>query len=544
MELNFSNYNNQNKNDRKKIENFAMFLCSRIGINNNLNTLASPYNNKLKVSNEISTDNKSNINKDTFISKEKDNSNLNDSSLSNKTIINSFYNNINNNNANKNNNIKNTNINILIEKEINKDNYLDINYQKLYKLLTNVYSKLIQSLYSYEEYNNSFEYRILPSFSNFFNINFNLTNVDLLLPEFYKNYNYELVNLILIDLINKIKINEKIGNELIKTILKITTKIYENYLYIIYIDKNTNNNFSKKRCLKLFKSYFTNLNINLNYKCEILNNIYYIKNFLEEEITILLDCFEKNIDNNIIFTNRNNNYSNTPINILSILSDLLKLLSIEFGHENFTLYEQLKEQFKNLIFNDENIPFNARNTYSNCDSLNYIKFSKIFTIIINIDDILYIYDKKEGFLFRPFLFDFFKQIKIDYNIILISSLSQKDIINLINAIKIKSYINSVFLYKNENKENRIIISSLKDILNNENEKISHSKLLIIDNLQLTIFPYYTENILNISFMEKNAYKDDNTMKNLTKILFSFTHNYKYINEEDIRKILILYYENN
>ena len=85
---------------------------------------------------------------------------------------------------------------------------------------------------------------------------------------------------------------------------------------------------------------------------------------------------------------------------------------------------------------------------------------------------------------------------------------------------------------------------MKDILNNENEKISHSKLLIIDNLQLTIFPYYTENILNISFMEKNAYKDDNTIKNLTKILFSFTHNYKYINEEDIRKILILYYENN
>ena len=544
MELNFSNYNNQNKNDRKKIENFAMFLCSRTGINNNINTLASPYNNKLKVTNEISTDNKSNINKDTFISKEKDNSNLNDSSLSNKTIINSFYNNINNNNANKNNNIKNTNINILIEKEINKDNYLDINYQKLYKLLTNVYSKLIQSLYSYEEYNNSFEYRILPSFSNFFKINFNLTNVDLLLPEFYKNYNYELVNLILIDLINKIKINEKIGNELIKTILKITTKIYENYLYIIYIDKNTNNNFSKKRCLKLFKSYFTNLNINLNYKCEILNNIYYIKNFLEEEITILLDCFEKNIDNNIIFTNRNNNYSNTPINILSILSDLLKLLSIEFGHENFTLYEQLKEQFKNLIFNDENIPFNARNTYSNCDSLNYIQFSKIFTIIINIDDILYIYDKKEGFLFRPFLFDFFKQIKIDYNIILISSLSQKDIINLINTIKIKSYINSVFLYKNENKENRIIISSLKDILNKENEKISHSKLLIIDNLQLTIFPYYTENILNISFMDKNSYKDDNTINNLTKILFSFTHNYKYINEEDIRKILISFYENN
>ena len=544
MELNFTNYNNQSKNDRKKIENFAMFLCSRTGINNNINTLASPYNNKLKVTNEISTDNKSNINKDTFISKEKDNSNLNDSSLSNKTIINSFYNNINNNNANKNNNIKNTNINILIEKEINKDNYLDINYQKLYKLLTNVYSKLIQSLYSYEEYNNSFEYRILPSFSNFFNINFNLTNVDLLLPEFYKNYNYELVNLILIDLINKIKINEKIGNELIKTILKITTKIYENYLYIIYIDKNTNNNFSKKRCLKLFKSYFTNLNINLNYKCEILNNIYYIKNFLEEEITILLDCFEKNIDNNIIFTNRNNNYSNTPINILSILSDLLKLLSIEFGHENFTLYEQLKEQFKNLIFNDENIPFNARNTYSNCDSLNYIQFSKIFTIIINIDDILYIYDKKEGFLFRPFLFDFFKQIKIDYNIILISSLSQKDIINLINTIKIKSYINSVFLYKNENKENRIIISSLKDILNKENEKISHSKLLIIDNLQLTIFPYYTENILNISFMDKNSYKDDNTINNLTKILFSFTHNYKYINEEDIRKILISFYENN
>ena len=544
MELNFTNYNNQSKNDRKKIENFAMFLCSRTGINNNINTLASPYNNKLKVTNEISTDNKSNINKDTFISKEKDNSNLNDSSLSNKTIINSFYNNINNNNTNKNNNIKNTNINNLIEKENNKVNYLDFNYQKLYKLLTNVYSKLIQSLYSYEEYNNSFEYRILPSFSNFFKINFNLTNVDLLLPEFYKNYNYELVNLILIDLINKIKINEKIGNELIKTILKITTKIYENYLYIIYIDKNTNNNFSKKRCLKLFKSYFTNLNINLNYKCEILNNIYYIKNFLEEEITILLDCFEKNIDNNIIFTNRNNNYSNTPINILSILSDLLKLLSIEFGHENFTLYEQLKEQFKNLIFNDENIPFNARNTYSNCDSLNYIKFSKIFTIIINIDDILYIYDKKEGFLFRPFLFDFFKQIKIDYNIILISSLSQKDIINLINTIKIKSYINSVFLYKNENKENRIIISSLKDILNKENEKISHSKLLIIDNLQLTIFPYYTENILNISFMNKNSYKDDNTINNLTKILFSFTHNYKYINEEDIRKILISFYENN
>ena len=544
MELNFSNYNNQNKNDRKKIENFAMFLCSRIGINNNLNTLASPYNNKLKVSNEISTDNKSNINKDTFISKEKDNSNLNDSSLSNKTIINSFYNNINNNNANKNNNIKNTNINILIEKEINKDNYLDINYQKLYKLLTNVYSKLIQSLYSYEEYINSFEYRILPSFSNFFKINFNLTNVDLLLPEFYKNYNYELVNLILIDLINKIKIKERIGDEIIKTILKITTKIYENYLYIIYIDKNTNNNFSKKRCLKLFKSYFTNLNINLNYKCEILNNIYYIKNFLEEEITILLDCFEKNIDNNIIFTNRNNNYSNTPINILSILSDLLKLLSIEFGHENFTLYEQLKEQFKNLIFNDENIPFNARNTYSNCDSLNYIKFSKIFTIIINIDDILYIHDKKEGFLFRPFLFEFFKQIKIDYNIILISSLSQKDIINLINTIKIKSYINSVFLYKNENKDNRIIISSLKDILNKENEKISHSKLLIIDNLQMTIFPYYIENILNISFMDKNSYKDDNTIKNLTKVLYSFTHNYKYINEDDIRKILISYYENN
>ena len=549
MELNFSNYNNQNKNARKKIENFAMFLCSRTGTKNNtnnVNIVSSPYNNKLKLTNEISTDNKSNINKDTFISKEKDNSNLNDSSSSIKTIINSFYNNINNNNVNKNNNIKNTNFNNSIEKDNNKENenYCDINYQKLYKLLTNVYSKLIQSLYSFEEYNNSFEYRILPSFSNFFKINFNLSNVDLLLPEFYKNYNYELVNLILIDLINKIRINEKIGNEIIKTILKITTKIYENYLYIIYIDKNTNNNFSKKRCLKLFKSYFTNLNTNLNYKCEILNNIYFIKNYLEEEITILLNCFEENIDNNIIFTNRNNNYSNTPINILSILSDLLKLLSTEFGHENFILYEKLKEQFQNLIFNNDNIPFNARNTYSNCDSLNYIQFSKIFTIIINIDDILYIYDKKEGFLFRPFLFEFFKQIKIDYNIILISSLSQKDIINLINVIKIKCYINSVFLYKNENKDNRIIISSLKDILNKENEKISHSKLLIIDNLQLTLFPYYIENILNISFMDKNSYKDDNTIKNLTKILYSFTHNYEYLKEDDIRKILISYYENN
>ena len=74
-----------------------MFLCSRTGTKNNtnnVNIVSSPYNNKLKLTNEISTDNKSNINKDTFISKEKDNSNLNDSSSSIKTIINSFYNNI------------------------------------------------------------------------------------------------------------------------------------------------------------------------------------------------------------------------------------------------------------------------------------------------------------------------------------------------------------------------------------------------------------------------------------------------------------------
>ena len=61
---------------------------------------------------------------------------------------------------------------------------------------------------------------------------------------------------------------------------------------------------------------------------------------------------------------------------------------------------------------------------------------------------------------------------------------------------------------------------------------------------MTLFPYYIENILNISFMDKNSYKDDNTIKNLTKILYSFTHNYEYLKEDDIRKILISYYENN
>ena len=45
-------------------------------------------------------------------------------------------------------------------------------------------------------------------------------------------------------------------------------------------------------------------------------------------------------------------------------------------------------------------------------------------------------------------------------------------------------------------------------------------------------------------MDKNSYKDDNTIKNLTKILYSFTHNYEYLKEDDIRKILISYYENN
>ena len=84
-----------------------------------------------------------------------------------------------------------------------------------------------------------------------------MTKVDIFLPEFYKMYNYELINLILIDIINKISISDKIGNEIIHTTLKVTTKIYENYLYLIYFDENSNNNFSKKRCMKLFKSYFT-----------------------------------------------------------------------------------------------------------------------------------------------------------------------------------------------------------------------------------------------------------------------------------------------
>ena len=122
--------------------------------------------------------------------------------------------------------------------------------------------------------------------------------------------------------------------------------------------------------MKLFKSYFTNIKINQNYKCDILSNIYYIKYYLEDIISILIDCFNENLDKNTIFKNRQNNYSNTPFNLLSILSDLLNLINIESGHENFNLYEKLKEQFQNLIFKNDNIPFNARNTYSNYDSLN------------------------------------------------------------------------------------------------------------------------------------------------------------------------------
>ena len=131
-----------------------------------------------------------------------------------------------------------------------------------------------------------------------------------------------------------------------------------------------------------------------------------------------------------------------------------------------------------------------------------------------------------------------------YNIILISSLNQQEIINLINLSKIKDFINSIFLYKNNNKENRIIITSLKDILNKDYEKIKQSNLLIIDNLELTIFPYYSENILNISYLNKKTNKNDNTLNNLYKILYSFTHNNIYKQENDIRKILSFYYENN
>ena len=172
-----------------------------------------------------------------------------------------------------------------------------------------------------------------------------------------------------------------------------------------------------------------------------------------------------------------------------------------------------------------------------------MKFSKKFTIIFNIDDILYIYENEE-FTLRTFLYEFFKQVKIDYNIILISSLNQQEIINLINLSKIKDFINSIFLYKNNNKENRIIITSLKDILNKDYEKIKQSNLLIIDNLELTIFPYYSENILNISYLNKKINKNDNTLNDLYKILYSFTHNNIYKQENDIRKILSFYYENN
>ena len=535
MELNFSNFKTPIKNERKKIENFAEFLSSRTNIKKNINKLdiskenINDNNNNI---NEKSTDYKLNLKEENLVENKK--LNFNESNISDKTIVNSLLN-YNNNNSN---NFFEINTNIKKKKVL-----LDINYQKLYKLLTNVYSKLIESLFSFEEYNKSFEYRILPSFSNFFKINFNLTKVDIFLPEFYKMYNYELINLILIDIINKISISDKIGNEIIHTTLKVTTKIYENYLYLIYFDENSNNNFSKKRCMKLFKSYFTNIKINQNYKCDILSNIYYIKYYLEDIISILIDCFNENLDKNTIFKNRQNNYSNTPFNLLSILSDLLNLINIESGHENFNLYEKLKEQFQNLIFKNDNIPFNARNTYSNYDSLNYMKFSKKFTIIFNIDDILYIYENEE-FTLRTFLYEFFKQVKIDYNIILISSLNQQEIINLINLSKIKDFINSIFLYKNNNKENRIIITSLKDILNKDYEKIKQSDLLIIDNLELTIFPYYSENILNISYLNKKINKNDNTLNDLYKILYSFTHNNIYKQENDIRKILSFYYENN
>jgi hypothetical protein len=85
---------------------------------------------------------------------------------------------------------------------------------------------------------------------------------------------------------------------------------------------------------------------------------------------------------------------------------------------------------------------------------------------------------------------------------------------------------------------------LKDILNKDYEKIKQSNLLIIDNLELTIFPYYSENILNISYLNKKTNKNDNTLNNLYKILYSFTHNNIYKQENDIRKILSFYYENN
>lgn len=249
MELNFSNFKTPIKNERKKIENFAEFLSSRTNIKKNINKLdiskenINDNNNNI---NEKSTDYKLNLKEENLVENKK--LNFNESNISDKTIVNSLLN-YNNNNSN---NFFEINTNIKKKKVL-----LDINYQKLYKLLTNIYSKLIESLFSFEEYNKSFEYRILPSFSNFFKINFNLTKVDIFLPEFYKMYNYELINLILIDIINKISISDKIGNEIIHTTLKVTTKIYENYLYLIYFDENSNNNFSKKRCMKLFKSYFT-----------------------------------------------------------------------------------------------------------------------------------------------------------------------------------------------------------------------------------------------------------------------------------------------